>query len=268
MKAALRSWFRNLFRRQAVENSLDEELRACVDILAAHKEQAGLSPAEARRQALLEIGGVEIVKERVRDVRRESRSTRSFATSGTPRAFFRKQPLLTVAIVLTLGIGLGSPASAFSLLNHYIFAPPPNPDALGLLPSVQEARQRTRGGGQHRRVPRRPRSRHVRQRGRGVVGLDDAGTARHRRPVVCGRLAGQLQSPDGIQSRCAGRRPAVDSRRLRARHAGRRHERTDVAHALRRRTVDCRLIAPLRGRPGGDCRHRRSAFAAPAVGRR
>jgi predicted permease len=128
MWIGLRSWFRNLLRRPAVEASLDEELRACVDILAANKIRAGVAPAEARRQALLEIGGVDVVKERVRDVRRASTIEALARDLRHAVRILRKQPLLTCAVVLTLAIGIGSPASAFSLLNHFIFAPPPNPD--------------------------------------------------------------------------------------------------------------------------------------------
>jgi hypothetical protein len=128
MQSGLRSWFRNLFRRRAVEDSLDEELRACVEILTADKQRDGLAPAEARRQALLEIGGVDVLKERVRDVRRGSAAEAFVRDLRHAFRILRRQPLLTAAIVLTLGIGIGSPASAFSLLNHFIFASPPSPD--------------------------------------------------------------------------------------------------------------------------------------------
>jgi predicted permease len=128
MGTGIRSWFRNLFRRPAVEAALDDELRACVDILAVNKERAGIAPAEARRQALLEIGGVEGVKERVRDVRRASMIDAVGRDLRHAARILRKQPLLTCAVVLTLGIGIGSPASAFSLFNRYIFTAPPNPD--------------------------------------------------------------------------------------------------------------------------------------------
>jgi hypothetical protein len=73
MYQSIRSWFRNVLHKSAVEQSLDDELRACVEILAADKAKAGLDPADAKRQALLAIGGLEAVKDRVRDVRRGSR---------------------------------------------------------------------------------------------------------------------------------------------------------------------------------------------------
>jgi hypothetical protein len=66
---SLSNTWRNLIRRSSVESDLDAELRAYVDLSAGQKMKSGMSPAEARRAALIESDGVEQVKERVRDVR-------------------------------------------------------------------------------------------------------------------------------------------------------------------------------------------------------
>jgi len=63
------SFWRNLFRKSRLDADLDREVRAYVDMLAEEKMQAGMSPEEARRAAFIELGGVEQVKEQVRDVR-------------------------------------------------------------------------------------------------------------------------------------------------------------------------------------------------------
>src|SRR5580700_5956035 len=63
------SLFRNLFRKREIEEALDEELRASLEALTQEKMEQGLSQLVARRQALMEIGGVEQVKEGVRAVR-------------------------------------------------------------------------------------------------------------------------------------------------------------------------------------------------------
>jgi hypothetical protein len=57
-------------RKRTVEQALDDELRSSVGILTEEKMKAGLSPSAARRQALMELGGVEQVKEEVRAVPR------------------------------------------------------------------------------------------------------------------------------------------------------------------------------------------------------
>src|SRR5689334_13696368 len=60
---------RALRRSAHADRDLDDELRAYVDARAVAYEQEGLSPAEATRAALIEVEGVEQVKERVRDGR-------------------------------------------------------------------------------------------------------------------------------------------------------------------------------------------------------
>lgn len=60
---------RNLFRKNAVEEKLDEELESFVELLTEDKLKRGLTRDEARRATLLEMGGIEQVKEATRDVR-------------------------------------------------------------------------------------------------------------------------------------------------------------------------------------------------------
>ena len=65
----VRTIARNVAGRAAVERDLDDELRAYVELLAVEKMKMGMSPADAQRAALLEVGGMEHVKEQVRDER-------------------------------------------------------------------------------------------------------------------------------------------------------------------------------------------------------
>src|SRR5579864_3327384 len=60
---------RALGRHSRHEHDLDEELRGYVDALADQHQRRGLSPEAARRAALLDAGGTEQIKERVREVR-------------------------------------------------------------------------------------------------------------------------------------------------------------------------------------------------------
>src|SRR5690242_18022272 len=60
---------RNLFDKENVDRELTEEIRAHLDLLTEAKIQAGLTPEQARRAALVELGGLEQVKESVREVR-------------------------------------------------------------------------------------------------------------------------------------------------------------------------------------------------------
>ncbi|MBA0085600.1 MAG: hypothetical protein HRJ53_11445, partial [Acidobacteria bacterium Pan2503] len=65
----LTSLLRNLLDKQRQERELDQEVRTDELLLADEKIRAGTSPREAHRQARLELGGVEQVKEQVREMR-------------------------------------------------------------------------------------------------------------------------------------------------------------------------------------------------------
>jgi len=62
------TWFRRLFASKArAERQLDEELRFHVDELADANQRAGMPPEEARRRALIALGGVEKTRHAYRD---------------------------------------------------------------------------------------------------------------------------------------------------------------------------------------------------------
>jgi hypothetical protein len=58
MPKRILSLFRNLFRKRAIEQVLDDELRSSVEALTQEKINQGLSQSVARREALIEIGGI------------------------------------------------------------------------------------------------------------------------------------------------------------------------------------------------------------------
>lgn len=60
-RAHLDSLKRDLFHRDRLEADLDEELRSYVELLTQEKVRGGMEPGQARREALLEVGGVEQV---------------------------------------------------------------------------------------------------------------------------------------------------------------------------------------------------------------
>src|SRR6266853_5964446 len=58
----------NWFRRKKLESGLERELRYHLDRRITDLEKSGLPTAEARRQALLELGGIAQIQEEVRDI--------------------------------------------------------------------------------------------------------------------------------------------------------------------------------------------------------
>lgn len=68
----LKATCRNVFRREVVDSDLEEEIRSYRQLLEDEKITAGADPAVARREAAVELGGIEMIKDEVRDVRRGS----------------------------------------------------------------------------------------------------------------------------------------------------------------------------------------------------
>jgi len=125
----LHSLWRNIVRRRAVDDDLAEELGAYADELAERKRRAGLDAGTARRQALAEMGRVSQVQEEVRRQRIGSLLESWFLDVGYAVRRVRASPGFTAAAVLTVALGVGLNAGAFSILNTVLFSALPVPAA-------------------------------------------------------------------------------------------------------------------------------------------
>jgi predicted permease len=133
MPRRILSLFRNLLRKHTVEQALDDELRSSVEILAQEKMKDGLSRSVALRQAMIELGGVEQVKEEVRAIR-----VGSFLENFTRdlRLAFRtlaKAPSFTAVVILTLALGIGANATIFAMVSRFVLHTAPVGDPPTLL---------------------------------------------------------------------------------------------------------------------------------------
>lgn len=121
-------WWKSLFRRRALDAQLDSELQFHVDELTKANIAAGMPPHEARRQAILEFGGHEQVKEELRDVHRISIMETTFANLKSAFRFIRKSPSFSTAVILTLALGIGANSAVFSAIDAILLRPLPFPD--------------------------------------------------------------------------------------------------------------------------------------------
>ncbi len=129
----LRSSVKNVAGRATVEQELDEELRAYVDLLIAEKIKAGVPPEEARRQALLKVGGIEYVKDQVRD----ERPGMIFENAGRDLRhglrLLRRSPGFASIAIVTIALGIGATSAIFSVINAVALKPLPYPNSERLM---------------------------------------------------------------------------------------------------------------------------------------
>jgi putative ABC transport system permease protein len=118
------SLIRNLTRRSRIERELDEELRATVEMLTAEKMRAGQGPDAARREALVELGGIEPIKEQVRDVRSGAILDTLAQDIRYAVRLLRRYPLFALTAALSLAVGIGANTTVFTIGKSLLrFAP-------------------------------------------------------------------------------------------------------------------------------------------------
>ena len=136
---SLRRFFARLFSftsRRTQEQRLREEIAEHVALQTEDNLRDGMSPIEARRQALVKFGGVESMKESYRAERgfvlfENLLQDIRFAVRSLTRT-----PGLTAFVVLTLALGIGMTAGSYSMVDALIFRPYPVPRSSGVFTLV------------------------------------------------------------------------------------------------------------------------------------
>jgi putative ABC transport system permease protein len=131
---------RRLFQRLTswVTSARDEELLRAefeehVAMQTAANVRAGLSPGEARRQALLKFGSVEAIKDAYRDQR--GLPVLETLVSDTRHALrrMRKALAFTAAVIVTLALGIGATTATFGVIDSVLIRPLAYPQAEALV---------------------------------------------------------------------------------------------------------------------------------------
>ena len=119
------SGLRALLRKERLERESDEELREYLKMAIDNKTKAGISAEQAQRTVRLETGGLEAIKEEVRNAGWESLLETVWRDLRFGARMLRRNPAFTVVAVLTLAICIGANTAIFSIINTTLLRPLP-----------------------------------------------------------------------------------------------------------------------------------------------
>jgi predicted permease len=114
-----------LFRRRRLEDDLDEELRAHLEMAVEMNIGKGMSAEDARREALRSFGGVEQTKEIYRDQRGLPMIETTLQDLRFGLRMLRRSPGFSILAILCLTLGIGANAAVFSWVEGILFRPYP-----------------------------------------------------------------------------------------------------------------------------------------------
>ena len=243
-----------------MEDQLDRELRFHLERHTADLIARGVAPDDARRQARLELGGPEQVKEQCRDARGTRWVDDLWQDVRYALRTLRRRPGFAAVALLTLALGSGATTVIFTVMHGVLFKPVPFADPATLL----KVDEQTKGIVDYRWGDRWAFSypnfldcqRDVRSLDMAAFRYGGGTVSGAGDPEFVDALAGVGQHDVGAR-RCADRGTQLSAgRRSAGRGAGRRHQPGALAAPLWRRAVGRRRDGHVRGHAVHDRRHR------------
>lgn len=128
-------WIQNCFARLlhrsrfAAKTQLDDELQFHLHQSIQVNLAAGMSEIEARRQALIEFGGVERTREDTWRQRPGWLLETALQDARYALRGFRRNPAFTITVLATLALGIGATTAVFSIVDRILFRSLPYADA-------------------------------------------------------------------------------------------------------------------------------------------
>ncbi len=135
MKALWRIWARvtGLFRSNWRDREMAQEFESHLQMHIDDNIRAGMSPEQARREALVKFGGMEAAKESVRETSRVLWIDTTLRDARYALRGIRLNPGFATTAVLSLTLGIGASVAIYTVADNLLLRPLPYPDAKQLV---------------------------------------------------------------------------------------------------------------------------------------
>ena len=124
---------RSSFSHPQMDQEFDAEMKTHLEMAIEENIKRGMSPKEARRQALVRLGGVEQAKQQQREARGFQGLDILWLDLRYAFRTMRRDPVFTCIAILILTLGIGANIAVFSVVNTLMLRPLPFQDSQQLV---------------------------------------------------------------------------------------------------------------------------------------